>query len=233
MIDISKYFNPYERKARVYPALLVILPLAIAISIKIPELYSSLTGFVALFAGFGGLHLLAQIGRDAGKKLEPKLYSLWGGIPSVTIFRYRDSTIPLPAKQSIHKKLALSTKTNCPTPEDEIKDPQVVDEIYRTWSDFLRNKARDTKEFNLLFKENINFGFRRNVLGLKPAYCLVGILSMLILGLPLDVTSEIELSVMFLIALYTLFFVLLVNEAWVKVPGVEYAKRLVEGDTQS
>ena len=56
---------------------------------------------------------------------------------------------------------------------------------------------------------------------------------MLILGLPLDVTSEIELSVMFLIALYTLFFVLLVNEAWVKVPGVEYAKRLVEVDTQS
>ena len=61
MLELEKYFDPYERKARVYPALLVLLPLLISVSFNYPELYSSLTGLVALLAAMGGVHLLSLI----------------------------------------------------------------------------------------------------------------------------------------------------------------------------
>ncbi len=228
MRDMRKYLDQYELKARVYPALLVILPLAVAISIEFPELYTTLAGLVVLFVTFGGLYLLAQVGRDAGKKLEPELYLKWGGLPSVVIFRYQDKTIPRPTKEVLHKALSKATGTAPPTAKEELNHPSAVDEIYRTWSDFLRKNTRDTETFNLLFKETINFGFRRNTLGLKVFYSISGVISLLILLLPFEAISQVKVGAMLVIALYTLFFLLRVNEGWVKIVALEYAKRLVE-----
>ncbi|OUS23374.1 hypothetical protein A9Q98_14905 [Thalassotalea sp. 42_200_T64] len=231
MIDISKYTDPYERKARVFPALLCLLPVVIAISVNFPELYTSLTGFIGLVVAFGGLQLLAQMARDGGKKLEPNLFNEWGGIPSVNIFRYRDNIIPAPTKKIIHQSLSDKTKVAAPTFEYENNHPEDADEVYRAWSDHLRGHSRDTNKFSLLFKENINYGFRRNILGMKNLYGVFGILALgvfLIPSLPTSDLNNTDFTVMFIIALYTLWFMFFVNFDWVKVPADEYAKRLVE-----
>jgi len=228
MIDLNKYFDSYERKARVYPALLVLLPLVVSISFNYPELYSSLTGLMALIVAFGGLHLLAHVSRDLGKKLEPKLYESWGGMPSISIFRYSDIVIPKPAKEKLHNKLASLTGIAAPLIEDEKNEPDKVDEVYRSWSDHLRTNARDTKKYDLLFSELINYGFRRNVFGMKYWYGLSGVVALCLFFLTSIELTQIEIGLMLSIAAYSIFFTVIVNDEWVRVPAVEYAKRLVE-----
>lgn len=231
MIDLSKYTDPYERKARIYPALLCLLPIVVAVSIKFPELYTSLSGLVALVVAFGGLHLLAQIARDGGKQLEQGLFDCWGGMPSVSIFRYRNDIIPAPEKMVIHQLLSDKTKVKAPTLKLENDHPEDADEIYRSWSNYLRNHSRDTTKFSLLFKENINYGFRRNILGMKNIYGLFGIIALsvfLIASFPSFEVKNPDFIMMILISLYTLWFMFFVKNDWVKVPSDEYAKRLVE-----
>ncbi|MDC0003086.1 hypothetical protein OAE19_01685 [Porticoccaceae bacterium] len=228
MIDLTKYFDPYERKARAYPALLILLPLAISLSFNYPDLYSSLTGLVVLFTVFGGLHLLAHVSRDLGKRLELKLYDSWGGMPSIGIFRYSDAIIPRPAKAMLHDKLCELTGIETPGSVGEKSAPEEADEIYRSWSDYLRTNARDIEKYNLLFAELINYGFRRNVYGMKYFYSLGGILSLCLFSLSGVEITQIEIGVMLAIAGYTIFFTLMVNSEWVRVPAIEYAKRLIE-----
>jgi hypothetical protein len=228
MLELEKYFDPYERKARVYPALLVLLPLIISVSFNYPELYSSLTGLVALVAAMGGVHLIAHAARDAGKKKEAGLFESWGGIPSVTILRYSDQTIPKPAKGKLHAHLANITGIDDPSIEDEKSNAGEVDEIYRSWSDHLRVNARDTKKHNLLFQELINYGFRRNVYGMKYWYSISGILALSLFQFSGVHLTQVEFGVMLIIAAYSIYFTVIVNSEWVRTPSNEYAKRLIE-----
>jgi hypothetical protein len=58
-------------------------------------------------------------------------------------------------------------------------------EAYEAGARWLREHTRDTARFALLFKENINYGFQRNALGLRwigLALALAGALSILAKG---------------------------------------------------
>ena len=122
-----------------------------------------------------------------------------------------------------------------PTKEMESSSPEICDEIYSGWVKYLISKTRDTKKFNLLFAENINYGFRRNSLGLKPFALIVLIL--LFAGILAvncwnykalnfkDSNSLIATGILILPLYYWLF---IVNENWVKIPAFAYAERLVE-----
>ncbi|MEJ1388070.1 MAG: hypothetical protein RPU12_09150 [Candidatus Sedimenticola sp. (ex Thyasira tokunagai)] len=231
MTDIRKLTDPYERKARLYPALLCMLPIIVSVSVSFPDIYTMLSGLVALAVAFGGLHLLSNLARDRGKNLESKLFEAWGGMPSVSIFRHSDPLIPAPAKLKYHQ--FLSDKTGIPAPplESEVNDSFSADEVYRAWSDYLRSQGRNTVEFPLLFKENINYGFRRNLLGIRW-HCILS--SLLAVGLviapkfPVFEITEVELTIIVLNAFYLLVLAFVVKRTWVKVMAVEYAKRLVE-----
>ena len=63
------------------------------------------------------------------------------------------------------------------------KCAEEADEIYRSWSNYLRTNVRDIEKYNLLFAELINYGFRRNVYGMKYFYSLGGILSLCLFSL--------------------------------------------------
>lgn len=228
MLELEKYFDPYERKARVYPALLVLLPLIISVSFNYPELYSSLAGLVALVAAMGGVHLIAHAARDSGKKKEAGLYESWGGVRSVAIFRHSDKTIPKPAKRKLHAHLANITDIEAPSIEGEKISPGEADEIYRSWSDHLRVNARDTKKHNLLFQELINYGFRRNVYGMKYWYSISGILALSLFKLSGVDLTQVEFGVMLIVAAYSIYLTVIVNSEWVRIPSNEYAKRLIE-----
>lgn len=55
-----------------------------------------------------------------------------------------------------------------PTQAEELADPGAVDERYDDSVARLRGLTRNNRKFRLLFSENINYGLRRNLLGLKP-----------------------------------------------------------------
>ncbi len=113
-------------------------------------------------------YLLSHIGRDKGKKKEPKLWESWGGAPSIQVMRYSNGEIPTLIKDRYFSKLnSLCAVPIVPNLLTEQSDPDKADEIYALWGSYLRNNSRDQIKFNLVFTENTNYGFRRNLWGMK------------------------------------------------------------------
>ena len=199
---------------------------------KVFHLWSSLA---ALAVSFGLLQFLAHMARDRGKQLEPTLFKQWGGMPSIRLLRYRDETIPKPAKERYHALLSEQTGINPPSNELENDQPAEADEIYQSWSDYLRGKTRNSSKYPLVFKENVNYGFRRNLFGLR-LLCLLGsifCLAVIILkGYQFYRTSAtIDAAIAgtgVVVALYLSIFIFIINKQWVKLPAYAYARQLLE-----
>lgn len=236
MNPLNLITEAYERQARLYPALLLVAPVvatAVAImSAKLTDLQSASAALV----GCGGAFLLTQLARDSGKKREPLLFQKWGGLPSVLIFRHRHSRFDSITKARYHKKLSTLVKgVKAPTPEDEEADPAAADEVYTAWSHYLRANTRDTKKHALLFQENVSYGYRRNVWGLRPIGITISALCSIVAGVRLwfiyrstgqpgeEVAGALVVSLLFL-ALWLFRF----TEDWVRVPADAYAERLAE-----
>ncbi len=231
MIDLSKYLEPYERKARLYPALICLFPIMLGVAVSFQDVFTTLSGLVVLAVSVGMLQLLANLARDRGKSLETTLFEQWGGMPSVRLFRHRDSTIPSPAKVKYHAVLSKASKIKAPSTKEEKQNPNQADEIYLSWSDFLRGKTRDTKKYHLLFKENISYGFRRNLFGIRwfcVASSLIGIVLTNTAVITGNQATDITIAVTLLLTAYLAVFLFVVNSAWVKVVADAYAKQLIE-----
>ncbi len=231
MINFEKVTDPYERRARLYPALICLLPLIVSISLSFPSLFTTLSGLAVLVVSLGGLQLLTQLARDRGKRLEKSLFEEWGGMPSVAIFRFSDQNIPLPAKQRYHEIVSSETGIEAPTKELEMTSPKQADAIYLSWSDYLRGKTRDVRKYPMVFKENINYGFRRNLFGIKWFCVFSGFLSIIVIAIPIsqsDAITETQIGIMIAIMLYILIFIIVVNKDWVRITAFAYAKQLVE-----
>lgn len=170
---LARITDPYERQARLWPALLALLPIIAMVGLVYAAEAPVITNAVTLAASCGALYLLAGLCREFGRRLEPKLFEAWSGKPSTQLLRHRDPTIEGVTKRRYHAFLA--TKINTPFPDEaqEAQDPKAADEIYQSAVRWLLNHTRDTKTFGLLLQENIAYGFRRNALGLKP----VGVLT--------------------------------------------------------
>ena len=166
---ITQLLDPYARQARLYPALIVICPIALLIIVWFPALWTTLGTVASVASSFGLALLLAQVARDRGKRLESSLYDSWGGKPSVALLRHRDSRIDEHTKSRyrgfLHGQLP---ELKLPTAEEEGADPEAADRAYQSVTAWLLTQTRDTKRFSILFRENISFGFRRNLWGLKP-----------------------------------------------------------------
>jgi len=226
----------YERKARLYPALLLIAPLIGVATTMLTAHLSSLQSFVAGVVGCGGAFLLTQFTRDAGKKHEVFLFAKWGGVPSITVFRHRDTRIDAITKARYHIKLAGFVKeTRAPTPEQEQADPIATDAVYAAWSNFLRANTRDRKKFALLFQENVSYGYRRNVWGLRglgislSLLCSVAcVVRLSIIHYSTGIIDEAVVGAGVIAASMLYLWVFRFTADWVRVPADAYAERLAE-----
>lgn len=164
---IQKMADPYERKARLYPALIALVPvLGIVIGVYGVALKLD-SAFIGLATYFGIFYFLATVGRELGKRKEPHLFMKWGGKPTTQILRHSDTKVDPVTKQRYHAFLAKHLGVVFPTAEDERANPEAADSVYQAGTQWLLGKTRDTKKFSLLFKENIAYGFRRNCFGMK------------------------------------------------------------------
>jgi hypothetical protein len=221
----------YVLGARVAPVTIVSLSLFLAVSAWIPfsEWPTKLAGggvFLVI-----GAFALGQLARDAGKAIEPRLWASWDGPPSVRMLRHRDPTFPAGSKSLMHRRLIeLGVVDQIPSEAEEQQDPVHADEVYRTCSDWLRRKALELKSkapFDVVHSENIYYGFRRNLLGIKRyglaltgAACAVAVAAFFF-----DRKPIIDLVLMLFLGAYLLFGV---TEAAVKSAADEYAKRLLD-----
>lgn len=113
------------------------------------------------------LYAIADFARARGRAIEGKLYTQHGGMPSITMFRRNDGTINPGSKDQYRTFLAGRLGITAPSPADETADQAAVDAFYGQCGNWLRQNTRDTKKFPILFGENVTYGFRRNLLGVK------------------------------------------------------------------
>lgn len=231
---LFKILDPYALRARLMPALLVLLPGALGVAAWFPDQFAVLGSLLAFVAVFGSGCILTECVRDRGKDLERDLIVEWGALPSTLQLRHRDEHLNPETKARYHRRLQqMLPDMSLPSVEEERKDPESADRVYASCGDILREQTRDPQRFGLLLSENIQYGTRRNLLGAKPIALWIGIPAVAIcvaavgfsiktgtgLGVPLS-CSLIALTCL-------LFWIFRVNRAWVRTTAFTYAERLL------
>jgi len=176
---IGSILDPYDRKARLYPALLVMLVPVVALTLVAPVFSSQLAGLASLSVALGGLMLLSSLGREWGKRKEPKLFEIWGGTPTTLMLLRASTSLDQHTLDRYRNVLAGKVSgLNFPDPSSEASDPSRAAAICESAVKWLREATRDTKKFALVFAENTNYGFRRNLLGVKPLAVVMCVLTL-------------------------------------------------------
>lgn len=181
MIDISKLFDSYSRQARLFPGLLTLFPIILTAIAWFPRLVTSSWGatLVTVATSCGLLYGLSVLSRSRGKKVEKRLLAEWGGWPTTIWLRHREEHLPPPVLARYHTFFARNVPLFvAPSPEQERADPKAADAMYASAVKWLQERCRG-KAYPLVEKENAEYGFRRNLRGLKPigvAACLAALL---------------------------------------------------------
>jgi hypothetical protein len=97
----------------------------------------------------------------------------------------------------------------------------------------MRHATRDKQQYPLVFEENVSYGFRRNVWGLKPfgiAIAAIGTAGAAVNLFRFHEGTQLGLAIACTIvsALLLLFWLCWVNPGWVRIPAKAYAERLLE-----
>ncbi len=166
-MEVFKFFDAYSLRARLFPAIIAAAPALAALTLLISWKTFGLSNLIASLAVLVLLWAIADFARSRGRAVEVKLYAEHGGMPSITMFRRNDPTIDAGSKDRYRAFLAAELGTTSPGPEDEISDQAAADAFYGQCGNWLRQNTRDAKKFSILFGENVTYGFRRNLLGLK------------------------------------------------------------------
>ena len=149
--------------------MLTIVPVALFIVVLLPE-GTTLKGLLLKFSPFIALAALSfvasQVGADFGKRLEKRLWTKWGGPPTTRFLRHRNREYNEITRHAVHESMSrLGFKV--PTADEEAHDPKSSDECYAAFVAELRRVTRDKREYPLVHKRLVDYGFRRNILGLK------------------------------------------------------------------
>lgn len=171
MMDLFKHFDVYSLKARVFPALIAGLPTLALLFVIVPWDHLHLSQAIAAAMGFVLLFAFADMARARGKNVQTRLGT--GATPEQ--WHRGNPDVPEGSKDRFRAFLAAQLKQAAPSAEDERSDPRRADDFYLSANAWLRDRTRDTRAFPLLFGENITYGFRRNLLGLKPVALVINL----------------------------------------------------------
>lgn len=235
------FFDRYSRKARVQPALLAIFPFFVTLLFLYFKIYvAASTLFIPLALSCGVLMFISNIVRYFGRKIEEKLYNTWGGSPTIRWLRHRDNKIDSITKNRYHNFLLNNISgLRFPTSDEEKMNPASADDSYKSAVIWLLEYTRDQKKFPLVFAENINYGFRRNMLSIKPLAIFIVVLSQSILLFYVFLSSESltrsmeTLSIPFSVSMAAGFiWTCIVSPEWVKDASESYARILLASCNQ-
>lgn len=166
-MEVFKFFDAYSIRARLFPAIVAAAPALAALALLISWKSFGLSNIVASLGVLVLLYAIADFARVRGRATEEKLFSEHGGKPSITMFRRIDSTIDAGSKDRYRTFLAKKLNTTPPSSTDEAADQAAADTFYGQCGNWLRENTRDSKAFPILFGENVTYGFRRNLFGVK------------------------------------------------------------------
>lgn len=245
-IDFSKMFDSYNRQARLYPGLLTALPLVLTIYAWFPSLVTSnaVQTFISVAVTCGLLYALASISRTFGKSHEPRLLKVWGGWPASLWLRHSDTNLSAQTRARYHAFFLERVRgLKLPSAQEEELDESEAVRAYDSAIDWLKEQCR-SKDFHLVHRENAQYGFRRNLRGLKVFGIVITLASLLltagmiahmtfvllpqlpVLAILAELSSLIWASVLVSV-LFLFWWLFMVNDSWVREAGDQYARSLL------
>jgi hypothetical protein len=224
------FVDTYDVRARLAPALVAAAPGVIALGALVSIEQLAIVQWIAGICAIGVAVLTTAIVRDRGKALEPLLYAEWGGKPTSIILRYSDRTLDTLLKTRYRLSLEkLVPGFRAPSSHEELSDASAADRRYDTAVRWLIERTTDRAKFPKVFAHNCGYGFRRNLLGLKPfgfgSSALATVIATWILySSGLVIASLLSFSVAIL---GWLVVGMVVNRSFVKRAAFDYAIHLV------
>lgn len=230
MSELTGLLDTYALRARVLPALLVVLPVGVGLGLLLPTLdYQRVVVAVAVCAGVP--IFIANAVRSRGKRLEAKLVAEWGGLPTTRMLRLHERSNNRHELARRRERLEKVTGMTLPTAEEEAADPGDADQVYIVATRALIARVRETKNhYGLIQHENVDYGYRRNLAAIKPAgLAVLAVLLVVdvVLGIAsMGITPVITAAVVHVIC--ALAWLLIVRRSWVREQAEIYAKSLFE-----
>ena len=170
---IADLFDSYARQARLFPGRLTVFPPLTVVLAWFPMLLLSNLGtaLLTLATSCGLLYALGSLARTLGKNVEARLLKEWGGWPTTINLRF-SGPLERPTLTCYHGFLGRNVPgLTMPSEDEERANPGAADGVYASAVKWLKEETR--KGFPRVDKENAQYGFRRNLRGMKP----IGILS--------------------------------------------------------
>jgi hypothetical protein len=151
------------------------------------------------------------------------------------MLRRNDLRLNVNTRARYHKRLSeMLPETSLPSADQERENPADADVAYASCGDYLLSKTRDKERFQLLFQENVSYGFRRNLWAMKPVGIAISILSLVALGFVSRVEARsnsvpwfAKLTAIAIVALLLTWWVVRITPSWVKIVADAYALRLL------
>ena len=172
--------NLYWPQARLYPALIAIAPLIALVLTMMPWNKLHPSQFAAT-VGIGVLvFALSEFSRRRGKRLEKDAVDI-GPRHTSSMLWHKDTRLHPDRKDPILAFAAGKINQKRPTPGEESADAARADAFYERCAAFLREAMRAPK-FQLLFNENVSYGYQRNLFALKPIGLVANGIAILVAG---------------------------------------------------
>lgn len=235
-MSILASFDAYTIRARLLPAIIATAPGLAFISCFVSSENLGLSTAITSFAALVLLTVFADLARRQGKRVEPMVYAKIGGKPSISMLRYSDRTLDSVTKSRLRGFLAARINELNPSIDDELSRPVECDAFYERCGNWLREHTRDQKKFNILFEENMTYGFRRNLFGLKnfslglSIIVASTILMLLFFKIPIDFQTGMAnkfLLVLVFSTVHVAYFVFAVSFGGVCEAARQYGRQLL------
>ena len=173
---MSIKFDTYSFQARVLPVYLMLAPVVLLLAAILPAGLKLPLGGAAALVFVPISFFLSQVGADFGKRLEKDLWNGWGGPPTTRYLRHGNHEFNDITRGRVHNKLR-TLGLHVPTPEEQEQDGRTGDQHYESCTEDLIRRTRDNKKFPLVFKGLTEYGFRRNLYGLKTFGVIFAVVS--------------------------------------------------------
>ena len=225
------WLDTYERRARLVPGLLLVAPVAIVVVMFGLRSNPVVSAILGALTAFGAPLILANFVRHRGVAAQDALYASWGGKPTTELLETGTTA------RARRWRAAAQQVTGERFPETDEPDPEGrYDAAVAT----LISKTRDARTFPMVFNENCNYGYERNLYGLTAlgrvtaAVCLAA--SGIAVGLLIAVSGRIVRAewVIGLVALAALLIVwiALPSSSRARVTAYKYAEQLLDAGVE-
>ncbi len=236
--ELGKYFDHYTIHARFLPVFFISFPVVLTILAWYPDAKTILGGAITVLISFGVMSFLSNYVSNLGNNLQDKLYKDWQGEPTTLILQPNNDTLDKFTKLRYFKWI------NCHRPdlslpesfESYISDDELTEKI-RSSVNFLREYTRDRKKNEKIYRDNVAYGFSRNLVALRYYGMLICIacISTSLFVINQQVKDEIPfrldtlgVSSTLISLVFFISHVFILNHSFVKWRAYRYALSLFE-----